>query len=311
MITTRAGTVAVSHLGWVDHSAVWRMNAGATDPETISLGNADWLTLHPFAEDELFAAVHHHRTGDRVEVTLHATAAPNSQLAGIAFDGELQASVTGDLSLWSEAPRFYHCRYQNRFGNGGYSLITVDSSGGRAEIRPMDWFNHGGFDLGYQSISGILLVPGTDTVLVGVQRCSDLFLYDIEQDQIVGEVRLPGHNGNPAPILCRDATRVLAVNYDTVVLLALQTDDGRPRLTISDSLDLGGSKGVGDLTLTEDKSVLVPRPFQGDVVCLSVDDLTQTRNIATERQPLDAALLADGRLIARDWKTGDLLLGIP
>jgi hypothetical protein len=34
-----------------------------------------------------------------------------------------------------------------------------------------------------------------------------------------------------------------------------------------------------------------------------------TLRAATGREPFDVALLRDGRVFARDWKSGDLLLG--
>lgn len=88
-------------------------------------------------------------------------------------------------------------------------------------------------------------------------------------------------------------------------------EDGRARVTISASVNLGGSELVGDLTLMSNGSVLAPRPFQGDVVCHLVGHIDQIREVATGRQPLDAVLLADNRLVARDWRTGELLIGAP
>jgi hypothetical protein len=55
---------------------------------------------------------------------------------------------------------------------------------------------------------------------------------------------------------------------------------------------------------------VVGRPFSGDVIGLACDSFEITRRAALGRQPLDVAVLSDGRIFARDWKTGDPLVGM-
>lgn len=51
------------------------------------------------------------------------------------------------------------------------------------------------------------------------------------------------------------------------------------------------------------------RPFSGDVVSLDTANLEVIERAVLGRQPLMAVGLSDGRVIARDWKTGDWISG--
>ena len=46
MITRANEERAISTLGWVDHGAVWIFDAGGSEPRTVPLSDAQWLTLH-------------------------------------------------------------------------------------------------------------------------------------------------------------------------------------------------------------------------------------------------------------------------
>jgi hypothetical protein len=54
---------------------------------------------------------------------------------------------------------------------------------------------------------------------------------------------------------------------------------------------------------------VVARPFSADVVGVDVATLKITQSAKLGRQPLELVALPDGEVIARDWKTGDLLRG--
>jgi hypothetical protein len=58
----------------------------------------------------------------------------------------------------------------------------------------------------------------------------------------------------------------------------------------------------------DEQHVAVPRPGAGDVLVLSPDDLSTAARVDVGRQPLEAAALRSGIVVARDWHTGDLLL---
>lgn len=67
---------------------------------------------------------------------------------------------------------------------------------------------------------------------------------------------------------------------------------------------------IGDLWVTPDESeILVPRPGSGDVLVLDSESLAIHASVYLGSEPLVAVALADGRIVARDWMTGSVLLG--
>ena len=72
----------------------------------------------------------------------------------------------------------------------------------------------------------------------------------------------------------------------------------------------GTMQFIGSWSFNEDESLcLVPRPYSGDVLAISTDNLRTRYKAALGGQPLEATTLDDHRVIARDWKTGHLLKG--
>ena len=54
---------------------------------------------------------------------------------------------------------------------------------------------------------------------------------------------------------------------------------------------------------------MVARPFSGDVVGIDAATLKIRRSAKLGREPLELAALPGGEVVARDWKTGDVLHG--
>jgi len=77
----------------------------------------------------------------------------------------------------------------------------------------------------------------------------------------------------------------------------------------------GGTAGLdrqfnGSFAFNGDETLCaVARPFSGDVVALDTARFKVTHACRLGRQPLLVALLSDGTVWARDWKTGDVLKG--
>ena len=53
----------------------------------------------------------------------------------------------------------------------------------------------------------------------------------------------------------------------------------------------------------------VARPFSADIVALDVGTFQVTHSCNVGGQPLTVALLSDGTVYGRDWKSGKLLKG--
>ena len=67
---------------------------------------------------------------------------------------------------------------------------------------------------------------------------------------------------------------------------------------------------MGAYTFSLDESLCaVARPFSGDVVAVNTKRFRITHTCNLGHQPLTVALLSDGTVYARDWKTGRLLKG--
>jgi hypothetical protein len=119
---------------------------------------------------------------------------------------------------------------------------------------------------------------------------------------------LADRHGNPT-LNFRAPGELWADDYD--VLLRLRT----PEWQITKSAQLqppdGTSRrfiGSWGFTPTRDRC-LVSRPFSGDAVLLDAETFEVTHAALLEAQPLEASLLADATIYARDWKTGRALRG--
>ena len=143
----------------------------------------------------------------------------------------------------------------------------------RASVTRLDWFDDPTYDQFYQAVVAVATVPETDELLFGVARSSDL------------------------------APEVWAMDYDTVFRV-----DRRDWQVTGDHF--GGSRTVlGRLAWPPDeRHLVVPRPGSRDVLVLDPADLSIRQQIRFGRQPYEAVVLPTGQVVARDWKTGDLLL---
>lgn len=73
---------------------------------------------------------------------------------------------------------------------------------------------------------------------------------------------------------------------------------------------VGTAQFIGDYSFAPDEQICaVARPFSGDVVGIDVETLKITHSARLGRQPLEVVAIGRGEVVARDWKTGDLLRG--
>jgi hypothetical protein len=115
--------------------------------------------------------------------------------------------------------------------------------------------------------------------------------------------------GNPTLQFTTRTRELWADDYDT--LLRLNSSDW----SVQDSLLLQGASAgtrqfIGAYCFNQDESLCaVGRPFSGDVVAVHMKMFKITHTCNLGHQPLLPALLTDGTVYARDWKTGTLLKG--
>ena len=300
MITAPNESVILSALGWSDAGSVWRYHPASHTTDTVKLSDAEWLRLIPGSGDT-FTVVHNFREMDRIDITAHTFASFPTALATARIEGRT-ATFSGNQNAWQSAATNYTANL-----DGSTYLITLNPNSETATLFALDWYSNERYDLGYQGIVGVTAIPNTRRLLFSIQRSSNLVLYDCDRHIMVREVPLSGRGGNPTLEFRGD--ELWATDYDT--LLRLDISDWRiiksRRLQSSPN---GTMEFIGDFAFdVSGETCVVARPFTGDVVAIDKRTLKPKMSFKTDRQPLEVGVLSSGFVVARDWKTGDLLKG--
>ncbi len=307
MLVSSDETVVLSTVGWVDHGGFlsWDPESGST--RAVPVDDSPFLNLLP-GVDDYFAVVHHGRAGG-YSVSARHLSEVSDEIARLTIRDD-QAESEGNLEVWGRLPQFYG-GWDPSGPDGGrfpYSVVRIDAVSRYREVQRMEWLTGPAYDLGYQQMMTPLGLPAGLTVLIPVQRSSRPVIYDWDNHQVAGHLNLSERLGNPT-LRFRSEHELWADDYDT--LLRVNPSDWAKR----DERNLGGSKDrsggfIGEWMFNRDRSLcVVGRPFSGDVIGLACDSFEITHRAALGRQPLDVAVLSDGRVFARDWKTGDPLSG--
>jgi hypothetical protein len=305
MLTNTSENLVISSLGWVDGGGLWTFRVDEQRPRRVTLGHAKYLTLHAGTDDH-FSVVHHDE-GSRVEITVHHfhdLGAPLGR-AVVAAEG---STVSGPPSVWSHVRTNYTAFYKGSSWSD-YALVRVDPITAKVSLQQFDWYNDE-YDKGYQGIVGVTEIPGDSLLLIAVQRDSRLVLYDPAAQAKRGLIELAARGGNPSLFFRLRARELWAVDYDTI----LKLDPSSWRVLASRRLQAGDSQGttqfIGNAWFNRGETMcVVARPFSGDVIVVDPDNLKTRFRCQTGQQPLQAVALADGQVVARDWKTGELLQG--
>lgn len=303
MISDPSVRFVVSTLGWVDHGSVWQFDPFTESVRVIDLSDADHLVLAG-GTGQTFTALHNF-DGKRLVITAQSYADPARPLASVDVH-DWAPVMSGDPHAWDDLGRV-HVGYldDDATGAAGYFLVKIGAA--TASLSRLDWFGDR-YDHMYQSVIAAVEVPENGELLFGVQRSSDLVLCSPEQLKVRREIRLPGHVGNPVPFVRQRAPEVWAVDYDTVVRVDRRTWEVTGH--VGHEPNDGSRMFLGDMWFPADeKTVVVARPGRGDVVTLDTSTMATVARTETGGQPLQAALLPSGRVVARDWKTGTILFG--
>ncbi len=294
----------ISNLGWVDKSAIWIYDA-LNDRETVlPLGDARYLSLFRCNVPDQFAVLHHY-DGASIRLSIHSFDRPSTPLCMI--ERTLKGStVRGDLAALEEAPRYYTA-YFDPGQRGAYYLLHIEPQQRQIQAEPLDWYDNS-YDKGYQGIVGLLELPNGN-LIISVQRDSHPVVYNPTTKQVLKKLSLAERDGNPTLRLAARRGEIWADDYDTILKLDAAS------LELKGSRRLQSSAGgvmhfIGDWSFDEAESLcFVPRPYSGDVLAISTDTLRTRHTARLGKQPLEAVPLGDGRIIARDWQTGQLLKG--
>jgi hypothetical protein len=305
MIANPERTTIVSSAGWVDHDALWCFDVDSGKTETIALGTgARYVSLHSNGSERFVVA--HHFDGRRVELSVRTFSNPGVVLGrAVLADGE--STFAGDPSAWRDVPLLY-VEYLEFALWKDFVLLKVSPTTGKMEVQRLEWYDDS-YDKGYQGVIGVLELPGDGGALVSVQRSSRLILHDLETGRQRRSIHLGDRCGNPRLELRDSGKEVWASDYDTLVVI--RTEDWQiQRLSRLQPADAGTQQFIGDFSFVPGQGLCaVARPFSGDIVGIDVRTLKIKRSVSFGRQPLEVVALPSGEVIARDWKTGDLLRG--
>jgi hypothetical protein len=301
MIASDDRSVIVSSLGWVDHDALWVLNAPHNRPETVACNSgAKWLSVRK-GSDGHFVVVHHF-DAERFELSVRRFETPHQADATVIVTSS-GAVFSGDQGLWRYVPRL-HAEYLPFAPWQEYVLLTVEADLERVAVQRFAWFDDS-YDHGCQGIIGVLEMPGEDFAMVAVQRSSVLVMHDLETGASRGSVALGDRQGNPHMLLRRG--ELWATDYDTLIVVDTCTWQVARSRHLQDAVQ-GTAMFVGDFALTADESTcLVARPGSGDIIGLEPQTLAVVGRAMTGQEPLELAALGDDRVVARDWKTGAFL----
>lgn len=291
-------------MGWVDRDALWQFDGASGTTRTIPLkSGAEHCSLHATSADRF--AVAHHFVGRRFEITVHEFAAPEIAIARVVLS-ENDSALTGESSALAAVPSLYET-YLAFEPWKDYVMIEIGGDGAMT-IHRLPWYDTS-YDKDYQAVVDAVAIPGKRQALISVQRSSRLIVQDLDTGEVVRTLDLGGGMGNPRLKVREGAGEIWTTDYDSVAVVRTDTLKVRKRVRLQGAAE-GTQLFIGDLTFAPHRDVcVVPRPFSGDVVALDLETLKVKGTAAIGREPLEAAMLANGDVIARDWKTGDLLRG--
>jgi hypothetical protein len=303
MIVNPEGNVVLSSLGWVEGDAVWVLDTSSGDPTVVRFqSGARYASLHASGLNRF--VVGHHFDGKRFELSVRTFAQPSvAEARAVISDHE--TALSGDPEAWRGLP-FLFVEYLEFQPWRDFVLIRVLPSAGRVTIQRLEWYDDS-YDKGYQGVTGVQSVPDDDAALIAVQRSSRLVLHDLETGRAKRFIDLADRGGSSALAFRPEAAELWATDYDT--LLVLRTEDWRViRSARLQDAAAGIQEFIGAFTFAVDGDCVVARPFSGDVVKLD-RNLKVKRRASLGRQPLEAVALPGDAVVARDWKSGDLLQG--
>lgn len=305
MIANDERSVLVSSMGWVDHAELWVFDVSRNRERRVPIGSqAKYLGLRSGGAGHFSVA--HYFDGPRFEVSVHAFAEPSVAIARVTIEGATR-EFSGDIEAWRHVPRLY-VPYIKLPAFNDFTLVRLDRARQKVELERLDWYDDS-YDKGYQGVISVTELPTEELAIFSVQRSSQLVLHDLIRGMKRGVVELAGRLGNPQLYFRAYAPELWASDYDTIV----KVDPTTWRVAQARQLQgaaAGTQQFIGDFAFDPRESTCaVARPFSGDIVGLDPSNLKPRWAAAVGSQPLEVALLPSRKVVARDWKTGETLMG--
>jgi hypothetical protein len=289
----------ISSLGWVEKSSLWVLNTDSEQVEQFRLSDASYLSLHPGKENR-FSVVHHFDS-NRLEISAHSASIPERIVSKITLTDSEQR-FEGESSVWGHLQKAYVSYFVHQ-GESAFWLFLIDPVRQQVSLQQFEWYNNS-YDRGYQGIIGGVEVPEQNLLLLSVQRDSNPILYDPHQRRVIRKISLANRGGNPRLRFRSKANELWADDYDTLLKLNPTGWTMQQSKRLQDGA-AGTAQFIGEFEFNSDESLCaVARPFGGDVIALDTSSFKIRYRCKTGGEPLEVALLKDGRVFARDWKTG-------
>jgi hypothetical protein len=298
MICNPERTTVLSSLGWVDGDAIWAFDVRTGRPRTIPQNTgARYTSLHA-SGTERFVAVHHF-DGSRFLASVSLFSAPEITVSTAAYE-QSRTSLSGNAAAWEGLPQLYVAYLAG--GWNDHVLVIID--GGHLHIQRLEWYDST-YDKDHQAVVNVLALPDPRYAVISVQRSSVLVVHDLATGKAHQTISLGSQHGNPR--LALKGHELWATDYDALVVVDTRSWRVVRRKRLQKA-SAGTGEFIGDVSFSPDGTCCVARPFQGDVVAFG-NRLEIVAAAKLGRQPQEAMALADGEVVARDWKSGDLLRG--
>lgn len=292
-----ATNTAFGCLGWVDKGALWCWDAGTGQERRIAVPDARYVSVENHGPG-LIRLLHH---GQNPAASIRACANPAIELASLRASSS-GWRFEGDSGLWGESLALLMAS-----ASGRPDLLLIDGPLESARSLDLSWFNDVDYDRGYQGLVDCLSMPGTDLVVVSVQRSSELVLIDLIRNTKAGSIALAGRGGNPELQRLSHST-FAASDYD--VLCRVDVREGL--LAVSEVLQLPEAPNTAQFLGEYEFGPafgIVARPFSGDVVRFDPTSLQVLEQASIAGQPLQACMKSDRTFVTREWKTGQVRTG--
>ena len=305
MIVDRAGTRAVSSMGWLERGALWVCDVDSDIPRSVYLSQAESLRLFEGADDH-FAVVHDFRR-DGLRIGVHCIATPDKEIAACEIADPSTARFHGDAEIWSKVPRYYVGYITgDKDGRAADYLIAIEREPPRARLTPLNWLTKP-LDEDYEAPTSVIETPDRRWIIVSMSRTSTLIVLDPRRNVVERKLKLAARRGNPHPRF-RMGDEMWADDYDTLVRISGEGWRQKDTLRVQSEGPDGSMQFIGEFAFTADRTqCLVARPFSGDLAVIDAERFKIERTHALGGQPFEIALLRDASVIARDRRSGLML----
>lgn len=297
LIVDPSGSRVISHMAWADEGSLLVYDFEHKHRERVDIGPEMPYTTLSAGRRSFFLT---RQKDGRAEATARPYEAPGHVVSMLQVS-DAGVLVDGDRSVWQEYAPF-ELLHGSAAKGPNERLARWDSNLHLIDVQPMDWFNRGDFDFGYQGLGPAWKIPGTRFAFFTIQRDQEPAIYDPENRCVVERLKLGGGDGNPDMAALRTRPEIWVEDGDSVFAFDV------PALKIRRSLHLGNM--TGDISFDRSEHIgIVPRTTAGEVVGIDVSSFRLTHRAMLGRQPLVAAVSHDLDVMARDWRSGDVLTG--